>query len=185
MFIKTVTAQHHAKQTEMSKFANGRIPFAEGAPTPASQSFKTPVRPANTAQASAAKSSPRNYPPSELIELPEINTDSEDDDSDNEFQPPSWAESPALRDLLSRQQLVDPETIFGPVAPIKMDEVFAGSAREKKFRERTSSAHWSSLDKVNEEEKKKDRKARERLMKDGGWDFLGQKAALGDNSPRV
>jgi Inner centromere protein, ARK binding region len=203
MFVKTVTSQHQiqhsAKQSEMTKFANGRIPFAETAvassattsQTTASQSFKTPARQANgpsqtaTAAKSAksAKSSPR-YPPSELIELPEIMTDSEDEDPDNEFQAPSWTESPALRQLLSRQQLVDPESIFGPVPPIRMEEVFAGSSREKKFRDRTSSAHWSNLDRLNEEERKKDRKARERLMKDGGWDFLGQKAALGDNSPR-
>jgi hypothetical protein len=118
-----------------------------------------------------------------MIELPEIMTDSEDEDSDNDFQAPSWTDSPALRELLARQQLVDPQSIFGPVAPLKMEEVFAGSAREKKFRDRTSSAHWTAADKLNSEERRKDRKARERLLRDGGWDMMGQKQALGENSP--
>jgi len=182
MFVKTVTAQHHQQhhaksgaQQDMTKFANARIPFAEASNPPAGPSaqnghFKTPARPdPNFAAKSAAKSSPY-YPPSESIALPEIATDSEDEDSENEFQAPAWVNSPALRELLTQQQLVDPEHIFGPIAPLQMEEVFKNKERHKKFRERTSSAVWAN-DKVTEEERRKDREARERLIKEGGWTF--------------
>lgn len=187
MYIKTVTAQHHqqhaktAAQQDMAKFANARIPFAEAPNPPAGPSmqngqapFKTPARPdpnfgAKSAAKSAAKSSPF-YPPGESIQLPEIATDSEDEDSDNEFHPPAWVDSPALRELLQQQQLVDPEQVFGPIAPLQMEEVFKNKERHKRFRERTSSAVWTN-DRVTEEERKKDREARERLIRDGGWTY--------------
>jgi hypothetical protein len=190
MYVKTVTAQHvqHSKsihQNEMAKYASGHIPFANAPNGPAAssstqhsqqQQHKTPGR--NGAPASAAKSSPY-YPPSESIVLPDIATDSEDEDSDNDFQAPSWTASPALRDLLEKQQLVDPESVFGPIAPLHMDEVFRNKERQKKFRDRTSSANWGGTDKLTEDERKRDRKAREVLMKDGGWDMLSQKVAMG------
>lgn len=183
MYIKTVTAQHHQQQAkagaqqDMAKFANARIPFAEAPNPPAGPSsqatqgtFKTPGRPDPTfAAKSAAKSSPY-YPPGESIQLPEIATDSEDEDSDNEFRPPAWVDSPALRELLQQQQLVDPEQIFGPIAPLQMEEVFKNKERHKKFRDRTSSAVWTN-DRVTEEERRRDREARERLIKEGGWTF--------------
>jgi hypothetical protein len=201
MLIKTVTSQHmqHSKSNggEMAKFANGRIPFADAPNPPAApmqsavsqMQHKTPVRPGgHAAPTPAAKSSPQ-YPLSESIILPEINTDSEDDDDDAEkFQAPDWTRTPELRALLEKQQLVDPETVFGPIAPLHMEEVFSrGSSKErlKKFRERTSSANWNGADRLTEEERRKDRKARERLMRDGGWDFRNQKEALGENSPNA
>jgi len=187
MYIKTVTAQHHqhhakqGTQQDMAKFANARIPFADAPNPPAGPSaqngqgiFKTPGRPdpnfvSKSAAKSGAKSSPY-YPPGETIALPEIATDSEDEDSENEFQAPSWVDSPALRELLQQQQLVDPENVFGPIAPLHMEEVFRNKDRHKKFRERTSSAVWTH-DRVTEEERRKDREARERFIKDGGWTF--------------
>ena len=179
MLIKTVTGQHQlvhgGKPNEMSHFANGRIPFANAAnppgPSSTAQPFKTPGRPipGHHAQKSAAKSSP-HYPNPESINLPEIATDSEDEDSENEFQAPSWTESPALRELLTNQQLVDPMQVFGPIAPLRMEEVFRNKERQKKFRDRTSSAQWHA-DRLTEEERRKDQEARERLMRDGGWTF--------------
>jgi hypothetical protein len=185
MFIKTVTGQHQmmhgSKQSEMSKFANGRIPFADAPNPPATAStanpHKTPGRQIpnhhllSTAK-SAAKSSP-HYPNPESINLPEIATDSEDEDSENEFQAPSWTESPALRQLLTDQQLVDPHSVFGPIAPLRMEEVFRNKERQKKFRDRTSSAQWHA-DRLTEEERVKDREAREKMMRDGGWSFSAE-----------
>jgi hypothetical protein len=184
MFIKTVTGQHQvlhsSKQTEMSQFANGRIPFANAPNPPASASaanpHKTPGRQIpnhhllSTTGKSGAKSSP-HYPNPESIDLPDIATDSEDEDSENEFQAPSWTESPALRQLLEQQQMVDAHAVFGPIAPLRMEEVFRNKERQKKFRDRTSSAQWHA-DRLTEEERVKDREARERLMKDGGWTFV-------------
>ena len=95
-------------------------------------------------------------------------------------------QSPALRSILAAQQLVDPAQIFGPIAPLQMDEVFrpagggkgagaGGSAKErlKKFRDRTSSANWNGADALTEEERRKDWEARERLVREGGWRFEG------------
>lgn len=190
MFVKTVTAQHQlahqagkpSSQQDMSKFASHRIPFAEAPNPPAGPSqssqpqypqFKTPGKPASAthrpAPTTAAKSSP-HFPPSESIALPEILTDSEDEDSENEFEAPDWANSPALRELLTQQQLVDPASVFGPIAPLQMEEVFKGSKKEKKFRDRTSSALWVN-DRVTEEERRRDREARERMFREGGWSF--------------
>lgn len=117
-----------------------------------------------------AKSSP-HYPSGENIQLPEIATDSEDNDSDDEFSAPSWADSPALRELLSQQQLVDPESVFGPIAPLQMEDVFRNNAKQKRFRDRTSSANWAGSDMLTEEERRRDREGRERMMRDGGWTY--------------
>ncbi len=126
------------------------------------------------------------YPPGDSINLPEIMTDSESDESDEddnddqggrrrnsrEKAVPDWVQSPALRELLAAQQMIDPEQIFGPIGPLSMEEMFRGSKdRAKRFRDRTSSANWSGADRLTEEERRWDRDRRERLMRDGGWTF--------------
>jgi hypothetical protein len=139
---KPVTPAH-------AQFASGKIPFAE------------PSQPAQpTIQ----------YPNGDDIKLPEIMTDSEDEDSENDFEAPSWVNTPNLRELLTAQQLMDPEKIFGPIAPLEMEKVFPNKERHKRFRERTSSAYWAN-DQVTEEEKKRVREAQERLVRDGGWTY--------------
>ncbi|TKA64548.1 hypothetical protein B0A55_11910, partial [Friedmanniomyces simplex] len=156
MFKSTVTAQHqlqHKQQmpshpSQTVQMSSARIPFADNAnppaapqhhsnhqqqmypghenaqPTASNNKFKTPGRPAQAPK--NAKSSPL-YPNGDAIQLPEIMTDSEDEDSEDEaggggFRAPSWVASPALRDLLTQQQLVDPETVFGPIGELKMEE---------------------------------------------------------------
>ena len=197
MYKATVAAQHqlqHAAKpppthpNDMLKLSSARIPFAENSNPPQMQqpmayhsnnTFKTPGRPQNGIPLKSNKSSPA-YPNGENIALPEINTDSEDDDSEDDeatggFRAPSWVASPALRDLLTQQQLVDPESVFGPIAPLQMDEVFRNgknAERLKRFRDRGSSARWvESGDAVTSEEKKRDREARARVVRDGGWSF--------------
>ncbi|KAL5377687.1 hypothetical protein DPSP01_009612 [Paraphaeosphaeria sporulosa] len=133
-----------------SQFAKGKIPFAEP-----SQSAKTPQP---------------QYPNGDDIKLPDILTDSEDEDSDNDFEQPSWVNTPNLRELLTQQQLVDPEQVFGPIAPLNMEQVFPNKERHKRFRERTSSAYWAN-DQVTEEERRKDREAKERLFREGAWTY--------------
>ena len=109
--------------------------------------------------------------------------------SSSKFTAPSWVQSPALRSILAAQQLVDPAQIFGPIAPLHMEEIFksggsgkggksgggkaANAAKErlKKFRDRTSSANWSGADALTEEERRRDREARERLCREGRWRF--------------
>jgi hypothetical protein len=143
--LNTITPAH-------AQFAKGKIPFAESAHPPQPQ--------VPTIQ----------YPNGDDIKLPEIMTDSEDEDSENEFEQPSWVNTPNLREMLATQQLMDPEQIFGPIAPLNMEQMFPNKERHKRFRERTSSAFWAN-DQVTEEEKRKEREARERLVRDGAWTY--------------
>jgi hypothetical protein len=85
-------------------------------------------------------------------ELPEIFSESEDDAEGSVLL--EWANSPELRATLLQQQRVDPDTVFGPVAPLQMEEVFHKSASSKgaKFRPRSSSANWSGQDKLSQKE---------------------------------
>ncbi|KAF8421415.1 hypothetical protein EV426DRAFT_609163 [Tirmania nivea] len=123
------------------------------------------------------------------IELPEIPTDSEDDystspsDSDSDsfegpskssrFPVPHWAASPELKQALVAQQTMDPEEVFGPIGPLQMEEIFRGSGVQGKarFRNRSSSANWSTGDKLTREEIERDREARVRMVQRGGWDM--------------
>ena len=137
-----------------SQYAKGKIPGLDSARA----SHSKPIQPSIS------------YPNGDDIKLPEIMTDSEDEDSDNEFEQPSWVNTPNLREMLSTQQLMDPEAIFGPIAPLNMEQVFPNKERHKRFRERTSSAYWVH-DQVTDEEKRKEREARERLVREGAWTY--------------
>jgi hypothetical protein len=138
-----------------SQYAKGKIPGLDSARASSAQRPNPP-----SAQ----------YPNGDDIKLPEIMTDSEDEDSDNDFEQPSWVNTPNLREMLSTQQLMDPEAIFGPIAPLNMEQVFPNKERHKRFRERTSSAYWVH-DQVTDEEKRKEREARERLVREGAWTY--------------
>ncbi|ROW09692.1 hypothetical protein VMCG_02211 [Cytospora schulzeri] len=84
----------------------------------------------------------------------------------------SWADTPALRRELMRQETVDPLQVFGPPAPLNMEEVFSKSKdRWHKFRARTSSANWAGADRLTEEEIRKDLAARDRMRREGGWTY--------------
>lgn len=168
------------------KLSNARIPFADSTANPktpgaAAPVFKTPARPLQPFSAHT-KPSPA-YPPGDSIALPEIESDEDSDASDSDtkdtsgFRAPSWVASPALRDLLTQQQLVDPESVFGPVAALNMDDVFRGGNaksqdRIRRYRDRGESALWhESGDAVTSAEKRRDREMRERVVRDGGWTF--------------
>ncbi|KAI9811060.1 MAG: hypothetical protein M1827_005642 [Pycnora praestabilis] len=159
--------------TELVTISNGRIPFAN-APNPPVPTTKTPAHLQNNATTASSivvtKSSPA-YPNGDAISLPEIATDSEDEDSDTAFAPPSWANSPNLNVLLSNQQSVDAGSVFGPIAPLQMEEIFRNKERHGRFRNRTSSANWNQGDRLTEEECRRDLAARERMRRDGGWTF--------------
>lgn len=161
-----------ARPMDMTQTSKAPINFA---PNPA---HKTPARamgghPQNGRSVSkqSAKSSPR-YVNGELIDLPEINTDSEDDSDDGAgFAVPEWAESPNLAAGIVAQEGMDPAMVFGPPAELKMEEVFRNKERWGRFRQRTSSANWSGNDRLTEDEIQKDLAARERLRKEGGWSY--------------
>lgn len=184
MFKATVTAQHnlqHAPKTphytDYAKHTSSKGPFSEipnppGTTTTTTTTQKIPLK-------NPSHPSPSQFPAGDTIELPTIysdagSSDSDDDGSDGNsksFVPPDWANSPVLRDLLRQQQLVDPLQVFGPIAPLVMEEVFKGNKeRQAKFRARTSSAVWTR-DQLTAEEVRRDREARERMDREGGWSF--------------
>jgi hypothetical protein len=180
----TLIAQHNqskpAHPMDMAQISKAPIPFATSS-TQGNAQHKTPARPAQAPQGtkgksaikSAAKSSPR-YQNGDNIELPEINTDSEDDDSDagNEFVAMGWTNSPDLRKQLAKQETIDPADVFGQPGPLNMEEVFSKSKdRFHKFRARTSSANWSGPDRLTEDEVRRDLEARDRVRRQGGWTY--------------
>ena len=187
LFKSTLTSQHpsHMKPAhplDMTQFSKGVIPFAPN-PNPAGpSSHKTPARPQGVASVkstakSTTKSSPR-FQNGEPIELPEINTDDEDSDSDDggggggKELMAAWADSPELRRALVEQESKDPFQIFGAPGPLNMEEVFAKSKdRFHKFRARTSSANWSGLDRLTDEDIRKDLAARDKMRREGGWTY--------------
>jgi len=180
IFKSTVTAQHNLQHTQhpktplmndLAQFSKARIPFAD-APNPPQQQFQSKQPGTSKTPATATQKSSPQYPNGDSIDLPEIATDSEDSEDDKEFEAPDWANSPALRELLRQQQLMDPMKVFGPIAPLMMEEVFKGNKeRQARFRARTSSANWGGPDRLTEEERRRDKEARERMENDGGWTF--------------
>lgn len=163
----------------MAQVSKAPIPFASSSSQATGQSHKTPARPMGTANGvkstakSAGKSSPR-YQNGETIELPEIHTDSEDEDSeaDNDFAALGWTNSPDLRKQLAKQETIDPADVFGQPGPLNMEEVFSKNKdRWHKFRARTSSANWAGQDRLTEEEIRKDLEARDRVRRQGGWTY--------------
>lgn len=174
-----MTSQHQGQMKavhpmEMAKISKGAIPFAPNSNPAGPSSQKTPARPtAHTAKstAKAHKQSPR-FQNGESIELPEIETDDEDSDNDDARGPvAAWVDSPNLREALMSQETLDPSHIFGPPAPLNMEEVFNKSKeRFHKFRARTSSANWN-FDRLTEEDVRKDMAARDKIRRDGGWSY--------------
>ncbi|KAK5064900.1 hypothetical protein LTR84_000734 [Exophiala bonariae] len=154
--------------------AGGKIPFAD-APNPPPHT-KTPASIVKKKTIQAVRSSPQ-YPNGDAIHLPEIPTDSEDEDSDddgNAFPIPDWATPGHLTAQLMRQEGMDGDAVFGPIAPLKMEEIFAKGNKDrlKNLRVRTSSANWAmSGDGLTLEEVRHDREQRERMRVQGGWRF--------------
>lgn len=187
--FKTMVTSQHTGQTkathalDTAQFSKGTIPFAPN-PNPAGPSapHKTPARQLGAAAAakSAAKSAGRSSPfgkQGDNISLPDIQTDDEDEDSEDDdrakkMQVASWTNSPDLRKILVGQETIDPMQIFGPPQAINMEEIFSKNKdRFHKFRARTSSANWSGSDRLTEEDIRKDLQARDRMRREGGWSY--------------
>ncbi|KAJ7492630.1 hypothetical protein FB451DRAFT_541411 [Mycena latifolia] len=119
-----------------------------------SQILQTQMAARAKAQLQAANIAPQTIA-SESIELPDINSeysDSDDEDRPRTFDPPSWAQSPDLRQALAVQSTINPDNIFGAIRPLKMDELFRN--RTGRFRARTSSANWTGTDRLTAEEER-------------------------------
>ncbi|KAI0031158.1 inner centromere protein [Vararia minispora EC-137] len=89
----------------------------------------------------------------EWIDLPEPDSEysnSEDEGKTKNYEVADWAQSPSLMAQLSQQQTLDPDDIFGPIRPLRMEDMFR--TRQSRFRARTSSANWSGPDGLTEME---------------------------------
>jgi hypothetical protein len=163
-----------AQPPQMTQYANQKIPFAEP-PAPAGPA-KTPLSAYQHKTIQAVKSSP-HYQNGDQIHLPEIPTDSEDEDSEDEgnaFPIPDWATPGHLTKQLVEQEGWDGDAVFGPIAPLKMEEIFAKGNKDrlKRLKDRTSSANWvKSGDALTLEEVRIDREQRERMRVQGGWQY--------------
>lgn len=156
--------------SEMAKYTNGKIPFADAQNLPPKSPFRT-----KQSVAGSARSSPQ-YVNGENIELEDIPTDSDEESEDEKAKKSrgallaEWAQSPELRRILEEQEKnANADEIFGPPASPHMEEMF--KERRDRFRNRTSSANWNGSDRLTEEEIRIDRAGRERLRKEGGWFF--------------
>ena len=165
-------ATRPAQPMDMAKYTNGKIPFAE-APNPPPPSYKTPL-PSKQGPAAAAKSSPL-FTNGDNIHLEDIPSDTDDEDSETEKEKkknlPDWVLTPNLDERLREQERLNPDILFGPIAPLVMEDIFKDKTRHHRFRSRTSSANWFGQDKLTEEEVRADNAARERLRREGGWTF--------------
>ena len=158
---------------DMAKFQSGKIPFAE-APNPPAASHKTPHQTKHSQMPNTNRSSPM-YANGEHIHLEEIATDSEDEDTDDERERkqalPDWVRTPNLFDNLASQETINPDAVFGPIAPLNMEEMFRDKSRHHKFHKRTSSANWHGADRLTEDDIRQDLAARNKLRQDGGWTY--------------
>ncbi|KAF9930345.1 hypothetical protein FBU30_000618 [Linnemannia zychae] len=101
--------------------------------------------------------------------LPEIISDEEEGDPDDQSMPkvkrkipiPEWASWEELNRAMEEQKHMNPEEIFGPIPVLDVAEIFPGK-KKKSYRPRTSSAHWGASDALTPQEVDK-------YNKDMGW----------------
>jgi hypothetical protein len=168
---KTTTMMKQPSTTSLNQTTNVKAPPAEKpvikpAPVPATAKGKgkmtadhedTQSKKATQSQMAVRAERLKMEPPiaSEMIELPEPNSeysDSEDEGGQRKLEAPEWTQSPELRAALESQSRVNPDDIFGPVRPLRMEDIFR--TRTSRFRARTSSANWSGPDGLKQEEER-------------------------------
>lgn len=148
---KTVKSATASATSSTKRKTKAKTPDDGGLSQPARQ-LQAQMAARARAQIQAAK---QLQAESENIELPDINSeysDSDDEERPRTFDPPDWAQSPELSQQLHMQRTVNPDDIFGPIRPLKMEEVFR--TRHSRFRARTSSANWTGNDRLTVEEEK-------------------------------
>ena len=143
--VKATPAPASAKAKGKGKAPTG----SEDAPS------KKAMQPPTTTHKHAQRLDAEPPVTSEMIELPEPNSEYSDSDDENrarKFDAPEWTQSPELRAALESQSRVNPDDIFGPVRPLRMEDIFR--TRTSRFRARTSSANWSGPDGLRQEEER-------------------------------
>lgn len=174
-----------APAPDMRQYATQRPPMANEMPTqPQTQRAQPPPQQAQS-QASSSRPQPQansnrmrlvqaiheSSPIASNISLPEIHTDSSDDDSDRASLP-SWASPGHVFQNLSAQEMYDTDRIFGRIKRVAIDDIFGTMPAEKRQRlnMRTSSANWVRTgDALTQVEVIEDREGREAIRNAGGW----------------
>ncbi|KAI8608472.1 hypothetical protein BC830DRAFT_1072002, partial [Chytriomyces sp. MP71] len=64
---------------------------------------------------------------------------------------PSWVESHNLMKALAEQTAQDPDTIFGSVKPLSLEDVFKGNRVQKRFRD-SMAGNWVGNGELTAEE---------------------------------
>ncbi|KAH9954441.1 hypothetical protein BC827DRAFT_1243053, partial [Russula dissimulans] len=169
---KTTTVTKQPSTTSLNQATNVKAPPAEKpvvkpAPVSTKGKGKKPAepedaqtkKPAQLQTAEHAHAKRHNVEPpiaSEMIELPEPNSEYSDSEDEGGQQrkasAPEWTQSPELRAALESQSRVNPDDIFGPVRPLRIEDIFR--TRTSRFRARTSSANWSGPDGLKQEEER-------------------------------
>lgn len=157
-----------SKQTETSsklpKFAP--LPTTKGKAKVADDDLGQPSQLLHDQMAARAKAQlkaanriePPPPPPSESIELPDISSEysNSDDEERNakKGERPEWAQSPELTRALKDQSTVNPDDIFGPIRPLRMEEIFDGTnSKAIRYRPRASS-NWNGSDRLTPAEER-------------------------------
>jgi Inner centromere protein, ARK binding region len=156
----TITKQTSATSLSQTSYAKAApldksITKATLAPTSAKGKGKMPADPETKKPAHPQRLDAEPPVEKEMIELPEPNSeysDSEDESRQRKQNAPEWTQSPELRAALESQSRVNPDDIFGPVRPLRMEDIFR--TRTSRFRARTSSANWSGPDGLKQEEER-------------------------------
>lgn len=167
---KSTTMTKQPSTTSLNQTTNVKAPpvektFIKPAPVPATAKGKgkmtadpedTQSKKATQSQMALRAERLKMEPPiaSETIELPEPNSEYSDSEDEGQRKPeaPEWTQSPELRAALESQSKVNPDDIFGPVRPLRMEDIFR--TRTSRFRARTSSANWSGPDGLKQEEER-------------------------------
>jgi Inner centromere protein, ARK binding region len=101
-------------------------------------------------------SSPKLIPSTTLLVSSNNRYSDSEDDSPKKASivKPAWAESPVLMAHLKRQQMINPDDVFGEIKPPAIDDIFKNNNRRghSTFRPRSSSANWNGQDKLTREE---------------------------------
>ena len=171
----TIYPPRPAHPMDMSKFTNGKIPFAD-APNPPQSAFKTPMAKQNGFGQPTPKTFSPMFQNGENIVLEDILTSEDEEDSDDEREKrnklPEWVRTPNMNEILLQQETVNTDAVFGPIPPANLEEWFTKDKnRLHKLRVRTSSANWFGTDRLTEDEVKNDMEARQKMTRDGGWTF--------------
>ncbi|KAG9298160.1 hypothetical protein G9A89_000037 [Geosiphon pyriformis] len=140
---------------EIRKETLRHIPFSKGKSNPQqpeSDKKYTDISEKTSFQNVSQQESSKGHTKSSAGESLETSSDFSDEENvlPKKLSKPVWCQSPVISAALVKQAQIDPDTVFGRMPPLPMEEIFI--TRGRKFRQRTSSGVWEGPDDLTEEE---------------------------------